>query len=149
MPYRKINNVTRANIIADLFCGNFKTDVELAVRHDCSPKTIQRLRNTLDPDLLGKLDRERTELDLARRELDEKINSIPSLVEAHLRASLAGATKIAQQVNDDEWRGKQSAAELRGLYDSLSEIAIRIIAAIERANEKREEGAKQVTPPTG
>jgi hypothetical protein len=147
MPYRKINNVTRARIIAHILAGDYENDVELAVRYQCSPNTIGRIRKNIDPDLVLRFVNERAELDNARRELDERFNSIPYLVEQLLRSSLSAAAKIADQVHNDEWRNKQSAADLAELYNSLSNTAIKILAAIEAANERRALQARQVNPP--
>jgi DNA anti-recombination protein RmuC len=148
MPYRKINDTTRARIIADLLSGNYQTDLELSTRYQCSPNTIGRIRKHLDPALLLAFVNEKAELDNARRELDELINSIPARVTQLLSSSLEAAAKIAEQVSNEEWRNKQSATELAELYDSLTNTAIKILAAVERANEKRALEAGRVGPPT-
>lgn len=146
MPYRKINDATRARIIADLISGNYETELELSVRHGCSPNSVGRIRKSLDPDLLLKFVNEKAQLDNSRRELDERINSIPFMVEQLLRSSLAAAAKIADQTQDAEWLSKQSASDLAELYNSLSNTAIKILAAIEMANERRALQARQVNP---
>jgi|ERR1041384_3740112 hypothetical protein len=136
MAYKKINNTTRALIIARLLTGVMPAIISSET--GVSEATISRLKRKIPDEVLLRFETERQSLEAERAELERKKNSIPNLIEQHLVASLIAAAKIMQQVHDPEWIAKQSAAELAVLYGVTSDKAFRILEAIERANEQRE-----------
>lgn len=58
-----------------------------------------------------------------------------SMVEEHLRQSLAAAVNITKQVYDQDWLKQQSAGELARFYSTLTDKSIQILEASERAKE--------------
>jgi transposase len=69
--------------------------------------------------------------ELTRQEIEQirttKKERLIDLIESHLTASLKGATKVAQQADNDNWLNKQSADQLAIFYGVLSDKAFRLV----------------------
>lgn len=111
----------RAQIIADLQRGDSLQEV--ATRYNVDKATVSRFKNTVGPVLLQEVARQRVE-------------TIGELVENHLRAGLKVTTTIANQLNDPEWLRQQTPKDLAVLYGVVTDKAIRILEASERARER-------------
>jgi len=120
---RPISDEIRAQALADLQAGCTVTDVSM--RYDLGKATVSRLKNELGPETLEQIGTNR-------------IETIGELVEKHLRASLKAATSVANQCNDRRWIEKQSAKDLAVFYGVVSDKAIRVLEASERARDKHE-----------
>lgn len=71
----------------------------------------------------------------------KKRETLLSLVEGHLTASLKAATSIAEKCStNDKWLGEQSASDLAILYGVLSDKSIRLVEAMQRAYQPQDAG---------
>jgi transposase-like protein len=106
------NDATKAAVIAALLAGQGVSEVATAFNIDKS--TVSRWKAALPTTQLQQI-------------ATEKKERLVDLVESHLRASLSGAVKIAEQAHDDAWRARQSAENLAVFYGVLSDKAFRLV----------------------
>lgn len=103
---------TKAAVLAALLAGQGVNEVAIAYHLDKA--TVSRWKKTI-PD--GQLQQVAT----------EKRERLVDLIEAHLTASLKGATVAAGQVHDGNWRARQSAENLAVFYGVLTDKSIRLL----------------------
>lgn len=65
---------------------------------------------------------------------------LDELVRQHLTTSLQAVVRIAQIVTDEEWIKRQNANDIAMLYGVLSDKAVHILGAAERAAAESGEG---------
>jgi transposase-like protein len=113
----------RAAVLAALLAGQSVTEVARSYNLDTG--LVSRWRKSIPADHLQKV-------------ADEKRESLASLVEDHLRASLTAAAKVATKAHDESWLTRQSAESLAVFYGVLTDKAIRILEAAQRAEAASE-----------
>jgi Trp operon repressor len=106
----------RAQISAELLRG-VKPKI-LKEKYDVSLSTITRIKQSLGPEILDKMDRQRQ-------------NAIGDLVLTHLEMSLEGAINVIMMTEDKAWMQQQSADHLNKLYGTMTDKAIRMAETIE------------------
>ena len=144
MAYKKINETTRAIIVAHLFAGILPA--QISEETGVSEATISRLKRKIPEEVLKRFESDRQNIETERAELESEKNSIPILIGKHLEASLKACAKIMDQAQDDEWRNRHSASELAAFYRVASDKAFRILEAIEQAHARREALESQNNP---
>lgn len=65
-----------------------------------------------------------------------KTNEISELIEQGLRAQLLAMIKMVEVTNDEVWLKAQRAPELATFFGVINDKTVRVLAAIERANER-------------
>jgi transposase len=143
MAYKKINDETRARVIAHLFTGMLPAQISEVT--GVSEATISRLRRKIPEEVLNHLQIEREKLETERAEFERDRSSITTLIEKHLEASLKACVKIMEQVNDRDWINRQPADALALFYGVATDKAVRILAAMAAADERRSDAARAKT----
>lgn len=116
---QKKDDGTRAAVMSALLEGQGVTAV--ANDFNISKATVSRIKKEIDEGLLKQLE-------------TEKRKNIGELVGRHLETSLEAAATLAEKVStNDTWFIKQSASDIAVLYGVLTDKAIRILEAAERA----------------
>lgn len=110
-----------AQVITCLVSG--KTIEETAKELDISPKWVERIRKELAPEFIAYFG-------------EAKTNEISGLIEQGLRAQLLAMTKIVEVTNDEVWLKAQRAPELATFFGVINDKTVRVLAAIERADER-------------
>lgn len=103
---------TRAAVISALLAGQGVNDV--AATYGLDSGLVSRWKGTIPAKELQQV-------------AVEKKERLVDLIQAHLMASLKGATKCAEQANDDNWLRQQSAENLAVFYGVLSDKSIRLV----------------------
>lgn len=103
---------TKAAVIAALLAGQGVSQV--ASEFGLSKSVVSRMKQEISPQQLEQIGTQKKE-----RLID--------LIEKHLSASLKGATKIAEQASNNDWRNKQPADSLAVFYGVLSDKSIRLV----------------------
>lgn len=85
--------------------------------------TVYRIRTELDPEFVQLFNKAKT-------------NEVAQLIEEGLKQSLKATINIVNVTEDEAWLKAQRAPELATLYGVVSDKTVRILAAIERANER-------------
>lgn len=111
---------TKAAVMAALLSGQGVN--EIARQYNLPKSFVSRVKNN---SLNG------TELEQIETQKKEHIGN---LVESHLRASLKAAVKIAGKTDDEQWLTEQSADSLAVFYGVLTDKALRILEAAQRAH---------------
>ena len=106
----------RAQIAAELLRG-VKPNL-LKEKYEVSLSTITRIKQSLGPDILDKMNRERQ-------------NAIGDLVLTHLEMSLEGAINVIKMTEDTVWMKTQTADHLNKMYGTMTDKAIRMAETIE------------------
>ena len=136
MPYKKIEDATKALVIGHLLSGMMPA--RISEETGVSEATISRLKRDIPEELWNSFETKRANLEAERAEFEKEKVSVAALVEQHLRQSLTAATEIMKQTSDKEWLNNQSASELALLYGVGADKTFRILEAIQRADERRE-----------
>lgn len=110
-----------AKVITLLVSG--KTNEEIANELDISESFVFRIRTELPHEFLEFFS-------------SAKTNEISSLIEAGLKAQLEAMTKIVEVTNDEIWLKAQRAPELATFFGVINDKTVRVLAAIERADER-------------
>ena len=119
MRGKKHSDETRALVVADLLSG--LGVMKVASKYNLDPSVVSRIRSSLGA---GELQ----EIASLKRE------SLATLIENHLRASLKAAMQLAGQCDDETWRNKQNAADMAIFYGVLTDKSIKIVEAAENAS---------------
>lgn len=99
--------------------------------------TVCRIRNDhLTPEFIELFNRAKT-------------NEVSHLIEEGLKANLIATTNIVKVTNDEAWIKSQRAPELATFFGVISDKTVRILAAIERANERQDSRRFETVPETG
>jgi hypothetical protein len=72
-----------------------------------------------------------------------KTNEISTLIEDGLKAQLLALRKIVEVTNDEVWLKGQRAPELATFFGVVSDKTVRVLAAIERANDREQSHVPQ------
>ncbi|MDQ3816451.1 MAG: hypothetical protein M3362_02020 [Acidobacteriota bacterium] len=144
MPFNKINDSQRAAVIAGLLVGKMAS--EIAQETGVSEPTVGRIKRKLPEELVKKMEAERKALEAERAEFELEKKSIIHLVSQHLVASLDAGISLLEQASDAEWRNRQNAAQLAILYGVVSDRAINILGAMQRAELRMEAEHSQNNP---
>lgn len=80
------------------------------------------------------------------RFVQSKTNEVSVLIQEHLTSSLKALIKIVKVTDDEDWLKLQRAPELATLFGVVSDKTVRLLAAIERANEWDRLGGQQALP---
>lgn len=110
-----------AKVITCLCAG--KTIEETAKELDISEKWVVRVRAELSPDFVAYFGQ-------------AKSNNISALIEQMLEAQLKAMIKMVEVTDDELWLKAQRAPELATFFGVVNDKAVRILAAIERADER-------------
>jgi len=102
----------KGEVIAALLAGQGVNEV--AKQYSIDKATVSRWKTSLPQQELQQI-------------ATEKKERLVDLIQAHLVASLKGATKCAEQANDDNWLRQQSAENLAVFYGVLSDKSIRLV----------------------
>lgn len=111
---------TRAAILAALMAGQGVTEVSKAFQ--VSKATVSRLKASLSNENLKLLE-------------TKKQNDFGELLAEYLRETLVTLTAQARVFRDENWLKQQPAGELAVLHGVQTDKAIRLLEAIERAND--------------
>lgn len=106
------NQKVKGEVIAALLAGQGVSEV--AKTYDIDKATVSRWKTSLPQQELQQI-------------ATEKKERLVDLIQSHLVASLKGATKCAEQANDDTWLREQSAENLAVFYGVLSDKSIRLV----------------------
>src|SRR5690242_1280588 len=109
---KAINPETKAAVLAALLAGQGVNEV--ATYYSIDKATVSRWKKAIPEGQLQQI-------------ATEKRERLVDLIEAHLTASLKGATAAAGQVHDDDWRFRQSAENLAVFYGVLTDKSIRLL----------------------
>jgi hypothetical protein len=109
------------------------TRVDIVEQANVSKATVDRVRAALPQEYLDLLEAAKT-------------NEIAQLIEENLRETLASMIRITRITNNEAWLIAQRAPELATLYGVFSDKTVRVLAAIERANERDRYQRPQVSP---
>jgi hypothetical protein len=119
---------TRASVMAALLAGQGVNEIARALK--LAKSTVSRYKNELLPSQLEQVG-------------TQKRDKITALIEAHLETSLTCANTLAKKAaSNQKWFAQQSAEGIAVLYGVLSDKAIRILEAIEPAEEANDEEAE-------
>lgn len=110
-----------AKVIVCLVSG--KTIEETARELDVSFSWVERIRKELPKEFSEYFS-------------EAKSNEISSLIEQMLRAQLKSMIRIVEVTEDELWLKAQRAPELATFFGVVNDKAVRVLAAIERANER-------------
>lgn len=110
-----------AQVITCLVAG--KTIEDTAAELDISITWVRRVKDELPEDFVAYF-------------AQAKSNEISSLIEQGLRAQLLAMIKIVEVTNDELWLKAQRAPELATFFGVINDKTIRVLAAIERADER-------------
>lgn len=110
-----------AKVITCLVAG--KTIQETATELDTAYRTVVRIRKELPDEFLHYFGAAKT------NEMDE-------LIEQGLKAQLESTNNLLAVTRDEDWVKKHSASELAILFGVVNDKVFRVLAAIERANER-------------
>lgn len=114
MPNPGISDDTLAAIQGRLLSG--EKPKEIAQELGVSPATISRAKAKIQPELLARMDEERS-------------FAITDMVLQQLESGLEASITIANQVQDEDWRRQQDAAKLATLYGVITDKNIRLLEA--------------------
>lgn len=109
---KQYDDLTRSAVMAALLAGQGVSEV--ATEFNLDKSTVSRWKASIPRNQLQQV-------------ATQKKEQLVDLVEAHLRASLQGAVKVAEQAHDDKWRAQQSAENLAVFYGVLSDKAFRLV----------------------
>lgn len=130
-----------AKIITLLAVG--KTIEETAEELDVSVTWVRRVKDELPEEFVAYF-------------TQAKSNEISALIEQGLRAQLLAMMKIVEVTNDEVWLKAQRAPELATFFGVINDKTVRVLAAIERADERdrlrrdaEERGSSSTQEPTG
>jgi hypothetical protein len=116
---------TRATVTAALLAGQGVADV--ARVYKLPETTVRRIRDEIAPELLAEVG-------------EKKRATIGALIEDHLRTSLESATMIARKAaENDAWLRQQTASDVAVLYGVMTDKAVRILEAIEPADDEADD----------
>jgi len=107
----KTSEGARVGIIAALLEGGAVS--ETARRFGVEKATVTRIKQLIPEKVLNVVETEHQD-------------TIYDLIADHLRASLHGATRIAELTENTKWIEQQSVKEIRDFYGELTEKSIRI-----------------------
>ena len=110
-----------AKVIACLACG--KSIKETSAELDISEDWVVRVRKELPEDFIASFTAAKT-------------NEISELIEQGLKAQLLAMIKMVEVTNDELWLKAQRAPELATFFGVVNDKTVRILAAIERADER-------------
>lgn len=114
----------KAKIKAELLAGTKPKAIK--EKYDVSLSTISRIKQSLGPEILEKMDQTRA-------------HAIGDLVLQHLEASLEGAIAVTRMTDDKAWMASQNADHLNKLYGTMTDKAIRMAETIEFTQQKNKE----------
>jgi hypothetical protein len=115
---------TRAAIMAALMAGQGVTEVSKAFQ--VAKSTVSRIKSLISQSDLEQLG-------------TKKENDFGELLAGYLRETLITLTAQARVFRDENWLKQQPAGELAVLHGVQTDKAIRLLEAVERANEATEE----------
>lgn len=110
-----------AKVLTSWIAGD--TILETAEKLGVSDSTVWRIRNECPDELLQFVE-------IAKAE------KITALVEKNLEENLLAMNRIVKVTEDEAWIKAQRAPELATLYGVINDKTVRILAAIERANDR-------------
>lgn len=110
-----------AQVITALVSG--KTFKEISAEFGISEEWINRVKKKLPQEFIEYF-------------VSAKTNEISNLIEQGLRDQLEGMSNLVAVTRKEHWVEAQRAPEIATLFGVLSDKTIRILAAIERANER-------------
>ncbi len=111
-----------AQVITALVGG--KTFKEISEEFGISEDWINRVKKKLSPEFVEYF-------------ASAKTNEISSLIEQGLKAQLKALIKMVEVTEDDVWLKTQRAPELATFFGVVNDKTVRILAAIERADERQ------------
>lgn len=120
------NDETRSAALAALLEGQGVSEV--AKRYKLPESTVRDIKKSINSEKFAEV-------------RAKKAESLASLIEAHLRASLEAASNIAGQTRNVQWLDKQSADDIAVFYGVLTDKAVRILEAGEEAQSREDEPA--------
>lgn len=112
-----------AQVVTALVAG--KTFKEISTEFGISEDWINRVKKKLPPEFIEYF-------------ASAKTNEISSLIEQGLKAQLKAMIKMVEVTEDDVWLKTQRAPELATFFGVVNDKTIRVLAAIERADERLE-----------
>lgn len=116
-----------------------------------SGKTLEETSKELDVSFTW-VERVRKELpsDFVQYFTEAKTNQISELIEELIREQLIAMIKMVKVTDDELWLKAQRAPELATFFGVINDKTVRILAAIERADEREQERReRQVISPAG
>lgn len=132
VPGRETPIDAKAAAVAGLLVG--KTQLELAEELGLSQSTISRIDKSIP--------KEYREIIEDNKLVQYQVN-ITNLVQQNLEASLLATIEIANLAKNGEWLEKQNAKDVAALYSSISNQSIRVLGALERAEQQRQERIRE------
>lgn len=129
-PIKKKNNQgvetpdeVKAAIISALLSGQFQTDKEAAKAIGVHPGVVSKYKKLIPAEYLEQV-------------LADKKDAIGEKIMEFLESALEGLKSIDQKLAmNEEWLLRQNAAEIATFYGVKADKVIKILEAIERANE--------------
>lgn len=101
-----------------------KTVDEISDYTQVSRTAVVRIKNSCPPEILEYMKQRQT-------------SRLSELIELNLEKNLEAMNKIVEVANDEVWLKAQRATELATFFGVISDKTVRVLAAIERANELR------------
>lgn len=117
--FRTITPEKTAEIQGKLLAGMKPLDV--ATEMGVSYSSVSRAKAKIPADVLEKMD-------------EEQQSVISDLVMMQIEAGIESTITIARQVDNENWRNQQNAAQLATFYGVISDKSIRLLEASENAN---------------
>jgi transcriptional regulator with XRE-family HTH domain len=124
---KQLTDDVRAAVISALLVG--QGVAEVAQQFKLSKSTVSELKKGIAPEHFEQL---RT----------KKEEDFGALLAGYLRETITTLSAQARFFRNEKWLQKQSASELAVLHGVCADKAIRLLEAIERANEIGEEAAE-------
>ncbi len=115
---KKHSDEVRSEALAALLAGQGVPEVAKAYK--LPESTVRDLKNSLSTEEFAEVRAKKEE-------------SLASLIEGHLAASLSAAANIANQTQNADWLNKQDADKLGVFYGIITDKAVRILEAGENA----------------
>ena len=103
---------------------NGEKPINIAEDLGVSYSSVMRAKAKIPSDVLEKMD-------------SEQVGVISDLIMLQLETGVEGSIAIAAQIQDAEWRDRQTAAHLATLYGVITDKSIRLLEASENASRTK------------
>lgn len=109
------------------------TEKEICQELDISTMTVRRIKDLLPDEFIEFLNVAKT-------------NEISELIEQGLKENLLATIRITKVTEDEIWLKGQRAPELATFYGVITDKTVRILAAIERSNDRERSEQQSKVP---